>query len=385
MKTSPVFFLWRKTKACQGFGSGVSLHSHTNQSRETLKFLAALGARYYFMRRLMQRLEKRSEANHGVRVDYRLSYWTPPMPPKQAFDLESRQIEALGLAPLVSLSDHDTIQAPLLLRSVMDDRHSPISLEWTIPYGALAFHLGVHNLPASTASDWMQILSAYTEHPSEQQLKEILAALHAIPEVLVVFNHPIWDLYRVGEQIHLHAANEFLRGHRTWIHAIELNGLRSWEENRDAIRLAEAWDMVLISGGDRHGVEPNAGINLTNANSFDEFVGEIRNDRRSVVLFLPQYAHPLKHRILQSAVDVVRHYPHFPPGSQKWDERVYHPDQNGVPQPLSSLWPDGSAPLPMRWGIAALQLVGSGAFSAPLRMAWSAPRELQPALEESDA
>lgn len=385
MKSTPVFFLWRNAKACQGFGTGVSLHSHTNQSRETLKFLATLGTRYCVMRQLMDRLERRSEANHGVRVDYSLSYWTPPMPPKLALDLERRQIEGLGLAAMVSLTDHDTIQAPLLLRSVIGDAQAPISLEWTVPYGAQALHLGVHNLPASTASEWMQILSAHTAHPIGGQLKEILAALHAIPEVLVVFNHPIWDLYRAGEQTHSQMVNEFLREHRSWIHAIELNGLRSCEENREALRLADAWDMVLIAGGDRHGLEPNASINLTNACCFDEFVGEIRKDRRSVVLFMPQYEHPWKHRILQSAVDAVRHYPQFPPGSQKWDERVYHPDQEGKPQPLSTLWPDGTAPWQIRWGIALLQLMGSGAFSGPLRMAWSGTRELQPALEESDA
>lgn len=385
MKSSSVFFLWRNAQACQGFRSGVSLHSHTNQSQETLKFLATLGTRYCLMRQLMQRLERRSEVNHGVRVDYGLSYWTPPMPPKLAFDLESGQIEKLGLASMVSLSDHDNINAPLMLRSLIGERYSPISVEWTVPWGAQAFHLGVHNLPPAAASEWMQILAAYTEHPSDRQLKEILAALHALPEVLVVFNHPIWDLYRVGDQTHRFTVNEFLRENRAWIHAIELNALRNWEENREALRLAEAWDMLLISGGDRHGVEPNAGINLTNACSFEEFVGEIRNDRRSVVLFLPQYAHPWKHRILRSAVDVVRHYPQFPPGSQKWDERVYHPDRNGLPQPLSALWPDGTAPWPIRWGIAVLQMMGSGVFSGTLGMAWSGPQELRPPLEESDA
>ena len=43
MKKTSVLHLWRNPAACQGFGSGVSLHSHTNQSRETLKFLAMLG------------------------------------------------------------------------------------------------------------------------------------------------------------------------------------------------------------------------------------------------------------------------------------------------------------------------------------------------------
>lgn len=384
METSSVSYLWRNSEVTTGFRSGVSLHSHTNQSRETLKFLALLGSRYSFMRRLMQRLEERSKANHGMRVDYGLSYWTPPMPPKLAFDLESDQIEKLGLEPMVSLTDHDSIQAALLLQTVRGKHDSPISVEWTVPSAAQAFHLGVHNLPSATACDWMEILASYTAHPSGPQLKEILAALCGEPGVLVIFNHPIWDLYRVGEELHIHLVNEFLRENKTWIHAIELNGLRNWRENRDALRLAAKWDMASISGGDRHGLEPNANINLTHASCFDEFVREIREDKMSRILFLPQYAQPWKHRILRSAIDAVTYYPHFPHGSQNWDERVYHPDANGVVRPLASLWPDGTAPRAMRWGVAAVQLMGRGVFSGGLRMAWSEEHELRLALEENE-
>src|ERR1039458_2970859 len=89
-------------KASQGFRSGVSLHSHTNQSKETLDFLANLGNQYPVIRPLLSRLESSSEANHGVRINYAASYWTPPMTPKLAFDLESRQIEQLDMASMVS-------------------------------------------------------------------------------------------------------------------------------------------------------------------------------------------------------------------------------------------------------------------------------------------
>jgi hypothetical protein len=336
------------------------------------------------MRRLMKRLESRSEANHGMRVNYCLSYWTPPLAPKFALDLETAQIEKLGLAAMVSLSDHDNINAPLLLHSLPGEKHSPISVEWTVPCGEQTFHLGVHNLPAATASEWMQILAAYTSNPDSRKLREILAALHAVPSVLIVFNHPIWDLYGVGQEKHLQMVNEFLCENRAWIHAIELNGLRNWMENREALRLGDRWNIALISGGDRHGAEPNANINLTNATCFDEFVGEIRLDKRSVVLFLPQYAQPWKHRILRSAIDAVRHYPQFPLGSQNWDERVYHPDANGVLRPLSTLWPNGNPPSAMRWGIAGLQMLGRGVFSDGLRLAWSEPDERRLALEEAD-
>lgn len=382
MGESKVFYAWRNPEVTREFRSGVSLHSHTNQSRETLKFLAMVGSRYSFMRRLMQRHEQRAAANHGMRVEYAQSYWTPPAAPKLALDLECRQIEKLGLAPIVSLTDHDCIQAQLSLQTEYCERDSPISLEWTVPYKTQAFHLGVHNLPPARSCEWMQILASYTAHPSDRQLKEILAALHAEPEVLVVFNHPIWDLYQVGEDLHIHLVNDFLRDNRTWIHAIELNGLRNWQENRQTLRLAEKWGMVPISGGDRHGMEPNANINLTNAACFDQFAREIRNDKESRILFMPQYSQPWKHRILRSAIDIVSHYPEFPPGSQKWDERVYHPDVNGVPQPLAALWPNGTAPRAIRWGIAIVALMGRGVFSGGLRAAWREAHQLRLALEE---
>ena len=159
----------------------------------------------------------------------------------------------------------------------------------------------------------------------------------------------MWDLYLIGTEKHEFLVNEFLQKNGNYLHALELNGLRNWEENRAVRRLAEKWNMLLISGGDRHGVEPNANINLTNAASFTEFVHEVRREKKSDMLFMPQYAEPWKHRILQSAIDAVRHYPEFPLGSRTWDERVYHPDASGVARPLSELWPDGTPPWAMSW------------------------------------
>ena len=118
--------------------------------------------------------------------------------------------------------------------------------------------------------------------------------------MLVVFNHPMWDLYLIGKEKHQFLVNEFLQKNGAYLHALELNGLRNWDENRAVRRLAEKWNMLLIAGGDRHGVEPNANINLTNATSFTEFVHEVRREKKSHVLFMPQYAEPWKHRILQS-------------------------------------------------------------------------------------
>ena len=384
MPTSSISYLWRDTGAAKDFRTGVSLHSHTNQSSETLDFLANFGNQYPVMRPLLSRLERRSEEKYGVRVNYAKAYWTPPMTPKLAFDLESGQIEKLDLAPMVSITDHDNIKAPMLLRTVPSARQIPVSVEWSAPYGPQSFHLGVHNLPSARATQWMATLADYTAHPSDARLTEILAALNAEPNVLLVFNHPMWDLYLIGKEKHEFLVNEFLQKNGAHFHALELNGLRHWSENRATRQLAEKWHMLLISGGDRHGVEPNATINLTNASSFTEFVHEIRREKKSNMLFLPQYAEPWKHRILQSTIDAVRNYPEFPLGSRNWDQRVYHPDLNGVVRPLSELWPGGRAPRAMRLVIGAVQLMGRGLVSGGLRMAWSEAHQLRLALGEHD-
>jgi hypothetical protein len=381
MARSTISYLWRDKMATQGFQCGVSLHSHTNQSRETLDFLAKWGNQYQWVRPVLSRVERRTKGLLRVSLDYAASYWTPPMTPKLAFDLESRQIEKLDLRPMVSITDHDNITAPMLLRTVPSARQIPVSVEWSAPYGEQSFHLGVHNLPSAKAAKWMETLADYTANPVPGRLTEILKALDEEPNVLVVFNHPLWDLYLIGAQKHRFLVNGFLQINGNYLHALELNGLRNWEENRAVRQLAAQWNMLLISGGDRHGVEPNANLNLTNAASFTEFVHEIRREKKSDLLFMPQYAEPWKHRMLQSTIDAIRTYPEFPQGSRTWDERVYHPDANGVARPLSELWPRGESPRAMNWLLGAVQLMGAGPVSGGLRMAWSESRQLRMTLD----
>jgi hypothetical protein len=374
-----ISYLWKEPDAARNLSTAVSLHSHTNQSKETLDFLANLGNQYPLLRPILARSERKSREMHNIPVNYAAAYWTPPLTPRIAFDVESGQIEKkLGLMPLVSITDHDTIAAPILLRTVAAARHIPVSVEWSAPFGGdQAFHLGIHNLPSDTGAAWMKIFEEYTANPNEKRLTEILAALNELPNVLIVFNHPAWDLYLIGADKAAQRVEDFLAANHAFMHALELNGLRPWEENRRVKRLAQQWNKLLISGGDRHGLEPNANVNLSQASNFTEFVHEVRYEGRSHVLFMPQYAQPWKHRILESTLDAIRDYPDFPLGSRTWDERVWHPDRNGVVRPLRELWPDGSAPTWMTMTIKAVRLMGSSPVSGGLRMAWSESRELR--------
>jgi hypothetical protein len=334
---------------------------------------------------VMRLASKRCKRLTGINPDYARSYWTPPLTPSLAFDLERRQIEEkLQLTGLVSITDHDDIQAPMLLRTVAGSRHIPVSVEWTVPYGCTAFHLGIHNLPSARGTAWMERLAAFTAMSAETRppklLTEMLAELDEIPGVLIVFNHPLWDLYRVGTEKHEVLVNDFLAVNGQFVHALELNGLRDWKENRETSTLAGKWNQLVISGGDRHGIEPNANVNLTRAKSFNEFVHEVRRERQSHVLFMPQYAEPWKHRILQSTLAAIRNYPDFPEGSQLWDERVYHPDAEGAIQPLTRLWMSGKAPAVCQVAVALVRMMGAGPVSSGLRMAWNDSGEMRAAL-----
>ena len=399
MSQTSVSYLWREPNAAQGFASGVSLHSHTSQSRETLDFIADLSGGIPFLQPIIRWAEERCYHCSGIRPDYAKSFWTPPLTPRMAFDLERKQIEeSLELPGLVSLTDHDDISAPLLVRAIPSARHIPVSTEWSVPYAnesavsntkPTAFHLGIHNLPSSDCGEWIKRLNVFTAMPVETRnpalLGEILAELHAIAGVLIIFNHPLWDLYRIGADAHGVLVNDFLATQGQFLHALELNGLRDWTENRSVQTLASKWNQLVISGGDRHGIEPNANVNLTHATSFTEFVHEVRRERRSHVLFMPQYAQPWKHRILQSTLDAIRNYPHFPEGSRRWDERVYHPNFAGELRPIADLWNggqrDGRTPVYLSMLIGAVRLLGAAPVSGGLRLAWSDVSAMRTALQ----
>jgi hypothetical protein len=331
--------LWKEPEAPRAYRSAIALHGHTNHSKESLYFIAEYASRHRVLRTALAAQERRARDKSDIKVDFWKGYWTPPLPSLAAFQLEQNQIEnALGLNGMVSITDHDSIEAPMLLRVVPQARRVPVSLEWTVPYQDAVLHLGVHNLPSARAESIVGMLRQYTEAPVEKDLPGLLKMLDEIFEVLVVFNHPLWNLAGICQQRHEQAVRNFMAQLGMFVHALELNGLRGWQENQVVAMLADAWNVPVISGGDRHGCEPGAVLNLTNAESFTEFVREIRKQRQSHVLFMPQYNEPVALRVWQTLLDVIRDYPNYPIGSRRWDERVFHPDSAGVDRPLATMW-----------------------------------------------
>ena len=324
--------------------SGVSLHSHTRHSQEGLGFIVGYLERCAATRRWYAGQRERCRQVTGIDLDLARGYWTPPLCERMAQAVEQRQIEGFGLRPMVSLTDHNSIEACLCLREDATFAGTPLSTEWTVPFGGAVFHFGIHNLPARSAGELMAAMHEATFLADEDRILRLFADLSATRGVLVVFNHPLWNFYTIPADRFRYELTRFLESGNRYVHAFELNGMRNHAENRAALRLAAQWNQLVISGGDRHGCEPNASINVTNAADFSEFVEEVREGRQSTVVVMPQYAAPLPWRLYRNFTHVIAEYPQHPEGRRRWDERTFHPDRDGAVVPMAGLWKNGAAP-----------------------------------------
>ncbi len=342
--------------------TGVSLHCHTEYSKEMLDFVPHYAAKLpiiaYFWKKERERYLKRE----GKAPDFSTAYWSPPMTAQEVYNIEERQINEAGLEAITSISDHDSIDANLLINEHTANEQAPISLEWTVPFAYGFFHVGVHNLPKDRAVELTKTLLDYTfneKNQSTEKLNELFSMLNALPEVLVVLNHPLWDIEIVGKEKHAHLLKYFLKEHGRWIHALEINGFRKWSENKAVIEMAEALGYPIVTGGDRHGCKPNTVLNLTNAKTFSEFAEEIRVDKRSEIVLMPEYKQPLHSRQLQSFGEILKHYPEFPEGRRKWFDRVHYDigDGHGL-RKLSVHWTYGG-PTWLRLAVWTLGVSGN--------------------------
>ena len=355
------------------FHTAVSLHSHTYHSKENLGSLPRYidFHRTPVLRRLLQSNLRRYEARHGKALDFGRAYWTPPVTPRMVLESEMAQIEnELGLAALVSITDHDTIAGPLSLREQPATAGMPVSVEWTIPFADNSLHLGVHHLPPDRAVTVMKELARYTKEPVEERLSDLFALLDSFPDTLLVLNHPFHNIYRVPGTVHLTSVRQLLGLCRPWIHALEVNGMRSWSENQDVLTMAEEYDLPIVAGGDRHGCHTNTLLNLSQAKTWGDFVAGIRSERRNTVLVLRSYEEPAPLRELATACDALRNYPRYPRGRRRYTDRVFADVEGFGWHPLSFYWDaggKGTRPLWLAPIVAAVITLGSDPVRPLLR------------------
>jgi hypothetical protein len=360
-------FLPADRSIVRAFRTGISLHSHTEHSREGLRDMPRYLEHMPVIAHFYQREMKRHRERTGALPDFSRAYWRGPLSARGAYEVEQRQIAKLGLTAIVSLTDHDNIDASALLNSDGVSAPVPVSVEWTVPYQDSYFHLGIHNLPGAHSVALLQEMTAYARKPNMQRLRGILETLDADRSILIVFNHPLWDMAGVGCERAPVLIKEFLRTCGRRIHALEINGLRSRLENVQVVQMGQQLGYPVVSGGDRHGFEANAMINLTRAATMAEFVNEIRNERTSDIAILPQYGEPLILRHLRTAWDAARKHPELV-NRQFWINRVYVRCEDGVERPLSSVWTKG-APAWVNPCLNVVGMLGSRLLRAPFRLA----------------
>jgi hypothetical protein len=357
---------WRADGAGLGYRTGVSLHGHTLHSRERLQFIPAICGRVPLLDSALADGAARYRRTYGREIEFSRAWWTPPLSTAQALEVESGQIETqLGMNALVSLTDHDNIEGAASLGLIDGGRCHPVSVEWTVPLGPSFVHLGIHNL-SQDAADKMQVLSAYTANPEPWKLPELLEWLARDPAVLVVLNHPLWDEPGLGEPAHSEMIQCFLNSNRPHIHALEVNGLRAWKENLAVLDLGSAFRLPVVSGGDRHGREPNAVLNVTNALDFAGFAGEIRHDCWSDIMLMPHYRKPMRTRIVENLCEILKEDLDHPLGHFSWSDRVFYECEDSAVRSLTELW-GTRQPLVIRCFIALMQLARVGPMTAALR------------------
>ena len=216
-------------------------------------------------------------------------------------------------------------------------------------------------------------MQAYTTSRDPQLLADVLETLDAIPEVLIVFNHPLWDEPKVGDAPHLKMIHDFLKLHNDRMHAFELNGLRPWSENRLVPALASQYGKPLISGGDRHAREPNACLNLTNATSFAGLTAEIRQGQ-SEILFANHYRASLGGRLAQNMLEIMNDDPEHDLGWTRWSDRVFWETPSRGVLSLTQVW-NGNGPHVVQAFVWLTRVFGHRRLRSAVTLAFGSPQE----------
>ncbi len=370
-------FWWKDRRACRSLRTGVSLHSHTLHSREYLAFVPRHLKSLPPLAWLVRHEARRRGADEITPAQFARAWWTPPLSAHAAWRLEKSHIErVLQRRALVSITDHDNIDAATALHGIEETRRTPVSIEWTVPFCGASFHVGIHNLPLGSAHSLVRSMNEYTAGGSEALLRGVLEEVSGCPETLVVLNHPFWNEEDIDADLHRVALGKMLGLYRSSVHALEVNADRPWRENCAAMELARANNLPVVSGGDRHGCDPSPVLNLTAAADFAEFAQEVRCGR-SVIAVLPRLLESRKVRLFETAFDILRDHPNHGLGWVRWSDRVFYQREDGTVTSLSRLW-GRRQPGTVSGVVGLMGLLGGQAMRPALRWAL-AEKPLMPA------
>ena len=76
---------WNAPDLDRNYRTAVSLHGHTNRSKESLHFLPQLADKCPLLQAALEKQCKKS----NMPVNFERAYWTPPLTPRLAYETEA--------------------------------------------------------------------------------------------------------------------------------------------------------------------------------------------------------------------------------------------------------------------------------------------------------
>src|SRR5947199_5183219 len=126
LKQTRLHILRRPENLTSKARTGLSLHCHTEHSKEMLDFIPHYASKLpiiaYFWRKQRDKFQERE----GRAIDFSTAHWSPPVTVNGVFMIEQEQINKVGLEAIVSISDHDSIDGNLTLNEASENPAAPI-------------------------------------------------------------------------------------------------------------------------------------------------------------------------------------------------------------------------------------------------------------------
>ena len=284
------------------FGYAVSLHNHSCHSVEKLSALNHV-IRKAYMRPWSGVLQSSFGLGHVSDLNYAEVTFNPPYSPEDVYHMEAEAAGPWGFNGLhLAITDHDEFAGNLDLLQRRTDLNGSIAVseELSLWFQGHLFHLGINLMPVATAPETHAQMQAAARDGRYDDLFEILTSSGC----LVILNHPL-VAWRPGANAI--PVTDLLTRYGWAIHALEVNGMRTREENDRVLELAKAWKKPVVGGGDSHLMVASSILSISNAATFKDFVAEVK-DGHAVPFVTPNYFAPLRWKLILRVLFFIAHY-----------------------------------------------------------------------------
>jgi hypothetical protein len=284
------------------FRSLVSLHTHSNYSVEKMRPLESVMGRWFMWP--LRAIVRRAFGLHRVPdLTYADLWYNPPYSPDEVWRMETEAVSGLGFDRVqLAITDHDEIAGSVELRErhPADAHRIALSEELSVRFEGHLFHLGITGLPADRVSETHEAIQAAAR---EQRLDDLFELLRAT-RCLVVLNHALIPWSKGDAEA---VASNLLKRYGSAIDALEYNGMRGREENNRVLALARHVKKPVVGGGDSHLLLASSTICASGAESYSDFVQEVKSGR-AVPLIKSDYFAPFHWKLFLRVLHFMAHY-----------------------------------------------------------------------------